>query len=38
MNSLEKLQEYARDFSAEIERDRLLRRDKIVEDALKEEQ
>jgi hypothetical protein len=35
MNSYEKILEYAKEFTAQIERDRLLQRDKIVNDALK---
>ena len=36
MSSYEDLHEYAKEFSAQLERDRLLQRDKIVANALKE--
>ena len=36
MSSYEYLLEYAKEFSAQLERDRLLQRDKIVSNALKD--
>ena len=36
MSKYDDLQEYAKDFSAQLERDRLLQRDKIIENALKD--
>jgi hypothetical protein len=36
MSSYEDLQEYAKEFSAQLERDRLLQRDKIIAKALKD--
>tara|TARA_R110000822_G_scaffold254802_2_gene380978 strand:+ start:194 stop:316 length:123 start_codon:yes stop_codon:yes gene_type:complete len=36
MSKYDDLQEYAKDFSAQLERDRLLKRDKIIENALKD--